>query len=66
MREKFFTYSERVGVYTRGKNAFLEGSPRDSNPYAESKDLEGLWWHGWDKAKGKRKGERSPIDERAF
>lgn len=66
MREKIFTYSERVRVYSQGKNAFLTGSPRGYNPYAENKDLASLWWHGWDKAEGKREVERSSRAERAL
>lgn len=52
MRDKFFTYAERIGVYARGKRAFDEGRQRSYNPYVASKDLAGLWWQGWDTAKG--------------
>jgi len=64
MRDKFFTYAERIGVYARGKRAFDEGRQRGHNPYAASKDLAGLWWHGWDMAEGKSNRERSPFEER--
>ena len=50
MRNRFFTNAERVSVYAEGKRAFEEGRLRSYNPYVESKDLGGLWWHGWDKA----------------
>jgi hypothetical protein len=55
MRDKFFTYAERVSAYAKGKRAFLEGGQRGYNPYTVSKDLAGLWWHGWDTAEGKAK-----------
>lgn len=64
MRDKFFTYAERVGVYTKGKRAFDEGRQRSYNPYVASKDLAGLWWYGWDTAEGRSKRERSPFEER--
>ena len=60
MRNKFFTYPERVGAYAAGKRAFEEGRLRGHNPYTASKDLAGLWWHGWDTAecKAERKERR--------
>ena len=64
MKDKFFTNTERVNVYAQGKHAFEEGCPRGYNPYAASKDLGGLWLHGWDSAEEKSKDERSPIEER--
>jgi hypothetical protein len=66
MRDKFFTYADRVTVYAEGKRAFEEGRLRAFNPYAASKEFAGLWWHGWDMAKGKRKDEKSPIGERTW
>ena len=57
MRVKFFTYTERVGVYAEGKRAFEECEQRGYNPYTASKDLAELWWHGWDTAEGKAKGK---------
>jgi hypothetical protein len=64
MKNKISTYAERIDVYTRGKGAFDEGGQRSHNPYAASKDLAGLWWHGWDMAEGKSKREGSPTEER--
>jgi len=66
MRDKLYTYADRVSVYAEGKRAFEEGRLRSYNPYAASKEFVGLWWHGWDTAKGKNKGKESPIDERAL
>jgi hypothetical protein len=64
MSDIFFTYADRVSVYAEGKRAFEDGRLRSYNPYTASKEFAGLWWHGWDTAKGKSKGERSPIDQR--
>lgn len=61
--DKFFTNAERVSVYAEGKRAFEGGRQRAYNPYAASKELAGLWWHGWDTAEGKNKAERSPFEE---
>lgn len=66
MRDKFFTYADRVDIYANGKRAFEEGRLRSSNPYATSQDFGGLWWHGWDMAREKRKGERSVIVQSAL
>lgn len=66
MKNKFFTYADRVNVYAEGKHAFNQGRLRSYNPYATNKEFAGLWWHGWDTAKGKIKGERSSIDKRAL
>ena len=63
MRNKFFTYTDRVSVYAEGKRAFEEHRLRSYNPYGASKELAGLWLHGWDTAKGKIKGDRSPLDK---
>jgi hypothetical protein len=61
MRDKFFTNSYRVNVYGEGKRAFEEGRPRAYNPYSASKDLGGLWLHGWDiaQAKDHRRGDNA-------
>ena len=64
MRYKIFTYAERIGVYAKGERAFIEGRQRSYNPYIASKDLAGLWWHGWDTAEGKSKRAKSPFEER--
>lgn len=61
MRDEFFTYAERVSVYAKGKSAFDEGRQRGYNPYAASKELTGLWWHGWDTAEQKSKGKGLAI-----
>ena len=53
MSDKFFTHTKRVNVYAEGKLAFEEGRQRGYNPYTASKDLAGLWWHGWDRAERK-------------
>lgn len=66
MRDKFFTYLDRVNVYAEGKRAFQHGRLRSYNPYAASKEFAGLWWYGWDTAKGKIKGKGSPIDKRSL
>jgi hypothetical protein len=66
MRDKFFPYTHRVSVYAEGKRAFNQGRLRSYNPYAASKEFAGLWWHGWDTAKGKIKGKRLPIDKSAL
>jgi hypothetical protein len=60
MRDKFLTYAERVSVYAEGKRFFEKGGQRGCNPYTASKDLAGLWWHGWDTAecKAERKERR--------
>jgi hypothetical protein len=64
MRKKSITNSERIRVYVEGKRAFEEQTPYSDNPYIASKDLAGLWQHGWDMAQGKSKGKKSPLDER--
>jgi hypothetical protein len=64
MRDKLFTYTDRVSVYAEGKRAFEEDRLRSYNPYVASKEFAGLWWHGWDTAKGKIRGERSLLDRR--
>jgi hypothetical protein len=66
MRDKFFTYSDRVSVYVEGRRAFEEDRLRSYNPHAASKEFAGLWWHGWDTARGKIRSERSPLDKRAL
>jgi hypothetical protein len=64
MRNKSLTNSERISVYVEGKQAFEEQTPYTENPYKASKDLAGLWKHGWDMAQGKNKSKKSPLDER--
>jgi hypothetical protein len=66
MRDKFFTYADRVGVYTEGKRAFEDGRLRSYNPYATSTEFSGLWCHGWDMAEQKSKEKRSSADKRAL
>jgi hypothetical protein len=66
MRDKFFTYADRVSVYAEGKHAFNQGRLRSYNPYSASKEFAGLWLHGWDTAKGKIKGKRSRIAKSAL
>jgi hypothetical protein len=61
MRDKFLTYAERISVYTEGKRFFEKGGQRGYNPYTASKDLAGLWWHGWDTAEGKAKSKNRRL-----
>lgn len=61
MKEKFVTFGERIRVYAEGKHIFEEGGQRGYNPYTASKDLAGLWWHGWDTAERKAKGENRHL-----
>ena len=61
MRDKFFTNAERVSVYAEGKHAFEKGGQRGYNPYTTSKDLAGLWWHGWDTAARKAKDKDRSV-----
>jgi hypothetical protein len=61
MRDKFLTYTERISVYAEGKRFFEKGGQRGYNPYTASKDLAGLWWHGWDTAAGKAKSKNHRL-----
>ena len=66
MRDKFFTYADRVSVYVEGKRAFEDGSLRSYNPYAASIEFAGLWCHGWDMAQRKSKEKSSSADKHAL
>ena len=66
MRNKFFTYADRVSVYAEGKRAFEEGRLRSYNPYAASTEFTGLWCHGWDMAERKSKEKRSSANQYAL
>ena len=66
MRDKFFTYADRVSVYAEGKRAFDEGRLRSYNPYAASREFAGLWCYGWDMAKRQSKDKKSPADKQAL
>jgi len=66
MRNESFTYAARIDVYAEGKRAFEENRLRSYNPYAASKEFAGLWWHGWDMAQGKIRGERLALDKRVL
>ena len=63
MRDKFFTYADRVNVYAEGKRAFHEGRLRSYNPYATSREFAGLWRHGWDMAEQQSKDKKSLTDK---
>lgn len=65
MRDKFFTYTDRVNVYAEGKRAFDEGRLRSYNPYAASRDFAGLWSHGWDMAERQSKNKNLPTGKNA-
>jgi hypothetical protein len=62
MNYKYFTNSERIKVYAEGKLAFKERMLRGDNPYTASKDLAGLWRHGWDIAERANIGKTWPIE----
>jgi len=66
MRNKLFTYADRVNVYAEGKRAFDEGRLRSYNPYAASREFAELWGHGWDTAQRKSKDKRLPTDKHAL
>ena len=66
MRNKFFTYADRVNVYAEGKRAFDEDKLRSYNPYAASREFAGLWCHGWDTAERKSKDKRLPKDKHSL
>jgi hypothetical protein len=66
MRDKFFTYADRVSVYAEGKRAFDEERLRSYNPYAASREFAGLWYHGWDTAERKSKNKRLPKDRHSL
>ncbi len=41
--------TQQANIYTAGKQAFLEGVRRSSNPYAGTNTaLAAIWWNGWD------------------
>ncbi len=41
--------TQQASIYTEGKQAFLEGDWRSSNPYAGTNTaLAAIWWNGWD------------------
>jgi hypothetical protein len=66
MRDKYFTYADRVSVYAEGKHAFEEGRQRSYNPYAARTEFAGLWCHGWDMAERKSEENRSSPDKHAL
>jgi hypothetical protein len=40
---------QQASIYAEGKQAFLEGFRRSSNPFAGTNTaLAAIWWNGWD------------------
>jgi hypothetical protein len=40
---------QQASIYAEGKQAFLEGVRRSSNPYSGTNTaLSAIWWNGWD------------------
>ena len=52
------THAQRERAYAEGEKAFIEGTPRVSNPYKKSSPiLEQVWMNGWDHSRRVKKRE---------
>ena len=48
---------QHASIYAEGKQAFLKGIRRSSNPFAGTNTaLAAIWWNGWDTGEEESKG----------
>ena len=52
---------QQASIYAEGKQAFLKGIRRSSNPFAGTNTaLAAIWWNGWDT--GEEESKDIPTD----